>query len=598
MNNKKILINYTNKDFNSIKRDLEEHARRYYPDTYKDFSENSFGSFILDTVSYVGDMMSFYLDYQVNETFLDTALQYENVRKLARNVGYKYTGRPAAYGIATLYVMIPANSSGLGPNFELIPILKKGSEFQATTGTTFVLTEDVDFSDPKNQVVAARFSSTTGKPTYYAIRAQGQIKSTVLFRTQVEIGAFTKFKKILVGPASIAEIKSVKDSEGHEYYEVDHLAQDVIYINTTNPSAASDGVMEIMKPKIVPRRFVVVQDETGTYLQFGYGTDEEIVTTDIAEPSQINLKMSGKPYIEDYAFDPSKLLDSNTLGVAPANTTLTILYYRNSDDSVNVAKGNLTKVSLSSMTFPRETTSTSAVAKSYVRSTLEVMNDTAIVGNTAVPTSEELRYRTYAAKSAQMRSVTRNDYEAYIYMMPAGYGSIKRASVINDPSSTNRRLSVYVISSDQNGNLITTNSTIKHNLKMWLNKNKMLNDNIDIYDARILNIGFDYELIVHPSYDKVAVLNSVNRRLQQELANKMYIGEPFYLTNIFNIINKVEGVVDTTKVTPKLMTASGYSTAPVSIDEMKSADGTYLKAPKNVIFEIKNFNSDIRGTAK
>ena len=125
----------------------------------------------------------------------------------------------------------------------------------------------------------------------------------------------------------------------------------------------------------------------------------------------------------------------------------------------------------------------------------------------------------------------------------------------------------------------------------------MLNDNIDIYDAKILNIGFDYEIIVHPTRDKVEVLNSVNQKLRAEMANKMYIIEPFYITNVLNIINKVDGVVDTLKVTPKLMDGSNYNTAPVSIDEMKSADGTYLKAPRNVIFEIKNFSTDIKGTA-
>ena len=146
MSNKKNLINYTNRDFNSIKRDLEEHARRYYPDTYKDFSENSFGSYILDTVSHVGDMLSFYLDYQVNESFLETAVEYDNVRRLAKNTGYRFTGRPAAFGMATFYILVPANSSGQGPNRTLMPILKTGSEFSSTTGVTFVWTEDVDFS--------------------------------------------------------------------------------------------------------------------------------------------------------------------------------------------------------------------------------------------------------------------------------------------------------------------------------------------------------------------------------------------------------------------------------------------------------------------
>lgn len=125
----------------------------------------------------------------------------------------------------------------------------------------------------------------------------------------------------------------------------------------------------------------------------------------------------------------------------------------------------------------------------------------------------------------------------------------------------------------------------------------MLNDNIDIYDATVLNIGFDYEIMVHPTKDKIEVLNSVNQRLRSELSNKMYIGEPFYLTNIFNIINKVDGVVDTTRVTPVLKDGTGYNSAPVSIEEMKSIDGTYLKAPRNVVFEIKNFNADIRGMA-
>ena len=596
MSDKKILVNYTNRDFNSIKRDLEEHARRYYPDTYKDFSENSFGSYILDTVSYVGDMLSFYLDYQVNESFLETAVEYENVRRLARNTGYNFTGRPAAFGMATFYVIIDANTSGLGPDRSLIPILKTGSEVRATTGTTFVLTEDVDFGNPKNEVIAARFDSTTGKPSSYAIRAQGQVKSTVLFRTTSTVGAYARFSKVKIGTPAIAEVKSVIDSEGHEYYQVEHLSQDVIYINTTNPNALSDGVPEIMKAKIVPRRYVLVQDETGTYLQFGYGTDEEITTTDIADPSQVALKMTGRPYITDTAFDPTKLLDSNTLGVAPANTTLTVLYYQNDSDSVNVAQGNLTTISISSMTFPNADGIRDSL-QSGVRTSLEVSNDEAIVGNTALPTSEEIRYRSYAAKAAQQRSVTRNDYEAYIYMMPPGFGSIKRAAVINDPSSSNRRLSIYVISEDSNGNLIASNSTIKQNVKSWLNKNKMLNDNIDIYDTTILNIGFDYEIMVHPTKDKIEVLNAVNVRLRNELSNKMYVGEPFYLTNIYSIINKVDGVVDTTRVIPVIKDGTGYNSAPVTIEEMKSNDGTYLKAPRNVIFEIKNLNADIKGMA-
>ena len=369
MSKKKVLINYTNRDFNSIKDDLEEHARRYYPDSYKDFSDNSFGSFMLDAVAHVGDMLSFYLDYQVNESFLETAVEYDNVRRLSYNTGYRFAGRPAAYGMATFYIRIPANTSGLGPDRSLIPILQVGSEFEDDSGTLFILTEDVDFSNPRNEVIAARFNPTTGKPSSYAIRAYGQVRSTVLYRSTIEVGEFTRFRRVRVGSSAISEIRSVIDSEGHEYYQVEHLSQDVVYINTTNPNAASDGVPQIIKAKIVPRRFVVEQDSTGTYIQFGYGTDEEITTTDIADPSQVALKMSGKPYITDSAFDPTKLLDSNTLGVVPSNTTLTVLFYENSSDSVNTAAGALKNVAFSRMTFPAETTATLQF-QSGVRSTL------------------------------------------------------------------------------------------------------------------------------------------------------------------------------------------------------------------------------------
>ena len=79
MATKKTPIDYTSRDFNSIKESLVDYAKRYYPEVYQDFNEASFGSLMMDMVSYVGDVMSFYLDYQVNESFLTTAIEQKNV---------------------------------------------------------------------------------------------------------------------------------------------------------------------------------------------------------------------------------------------------------------------------------------------------------------------------------------------------------------------------------------------------------------------------------------------------------------------------------------------------------------------------------------
>jgi hypothetical protein len=596
MSNKKRLVNYTSRDFNSIKADLEEHARRYYPDSFRDFSENSFGSFMIDTVSYVGDMLSFYLDYQVNESFLDTAVEYANVRKLASSEGYSGAVVPPVTALVDFYVLVPAATTGLGPDSTYIPIMKKGA-LLSSESVSFLLHDDVDFSSPTNEIVASKFSDATGKPTEYAIRAQGIVVSSNQKSTSVRVGEFERFKRIRVGPASISGIVSIMDSEGNEYYEVKHLAQDVIYVDTTNSNARQDGVPSILKRKIVPRRFVVTREAGGLYIQFGSNSEEEIETRSITEPQQVALKLTGKPYISDTAFDPSELLGTKSMGVSPSNTILSIVYEESTATEVSIAPGELNALVEYELSFPNLTQASSQEVQNIIYQSVEISNDTQISEDLTPMSSQEIKTAALSAKFTQMRAVTRQDYEALCYLMPRRFGSIKRATIINDPSATNRRLSLYVVSADANGNLQITNNVIKDNLRTWLQSNKMMNDLLDIYDARIVNFGFDFKVMVDPTQDKIEVLARAMNRLKRDYAEKMHIGEPFYLTSVFNSLNKVDGIIDTLEVKPKLLTGTGYNTAPISIEQLKSADGTYLLPARNMVLEIKDFDTDIGGVA-
>ena len=170
-------IKYTSRDFNSIKQDLVEYAKRYYPDTFQDFSEAGFGSLMLDTTAYIGDILSFYLDYNANEAFLDTSLEYDNILKLGRQMGYKFNKNFSSTGIQSFFILVPANTSGQGPNTDFIPILKRGSKLSSDGGAQFILNEDVDFSNPTNEIVVARVNEDTGSPTYFAIKSSGQVIS-------------------------------------------------------------------------------------------------------------------------------------------------------------------------------------------------------------------------------------------------------------------------------------------------------------------------------------------------------------------------------------------------------------------------------------
>jgi hypothetical protein len=592
---KKPLIKYTSRDFDTIKRDLVEHAKRYYPNSYNDFTDSSFGGMVMDSVAYVGDMLSFYLDFQTNESFLETSLDFNNIRKLASQMGYNFYGNPSSHGIATFYVLVPSSLTGLGPDIRFIPVIKRGTLVKSD-GATFTLTEDVDFNDPSVEVVAARFDENTGKPSEYALRAFGQVKSGIEFYTEIDVGAQVKFLNVRVSTASVNEIISVFDSEGHEYYQVDNLSQEVVYKEQTNPNVRTDGVRSILKPFIASRRFVVEQDQNGTYLQFGYGSETQIDQFGLADPSQVVLKMSGKNYITDDAFDPNQFLGTDKFGIAPENTTLKIVFGSNDSSNVNVPINGLISITELKMEFPGDLDTPNDGKQTAVKASAEVSNDELITVERATPTVDEIKYRAYAVFSAQNRTVTKNDYEAYCYQMPRKFGKLSRINVVNDPSGINKRLAMYVISKDNNENFIPTNGTTKQNLKTWLNKNKMMTDQIDIFDARIINLGFDYKYTIESGFSKTQVQADVNEAVRKMFTEKLYIGEPLYITKIYQTINRVQGVVDTVKVKALIKQSANYSNLGLELNDILSKDGTFLKCPKNCVFEIKFPDQDLKGT--
>jgi len=599
MANKKIVpIKYTSRDFKTIKEDLVDHAKRYYPDNYNDFSSVAFGSLVLDSVSYGCDILSYYLDYQVNESFIDTSIEFDNIRKHAKSLGYSFFGRPIAFGTVSLFVLVPANANGTAPDTAYYPTVKRGTEFSSANGANFILTEDVRFDDPINEVVAARFNVTTGATTYFAIRAYGQVSSGkyAISTANLNDSGFQRFRRVRIGGPEVSDVISVKDSNGNQYYQVDYLSQEVVYLETTNQNAAADGVRNILKPYVAARRFILDQDDTGTYLQFGFGSEDDD-TTGIVEPSRVAIQMHGKRYISSRSFDPSQLLKTNKLGLSPNGTTLNIVYRFNDAITNSVPVNSLNTVIGRIVEFTN-TDSLNNSMKQDVASSLEVSNPEPISAGTTGVTNEELKIRSKNYYATQNRAVTKQDYETICYKMPAKFGTIKRINMVNDPSATNRRLSLYVISENANGKLVTTNSTIKSNLKFWMQDYKMLNDVIDILDTKIINFGIDFEISVTRTSDPTDVINRVKSRILNDYDLQFYIGEPIYVSQLFSVINKVEGVADVIKV--KVFNKSGgiYSASSVPFKQLVSRDGTFYKAPGNAIFELKYPNSDIRGVAR
>ena len=597
MANKKTSFNYTSRDFDTIKTDLVKYAQRYYPDIYKDFGDASFGSLMLDSVAYVGDVLSFYLDYQANESFLETATEYDNVLKIGNNVGYNNPadGTVGSVGEIDLFVIVPANDTGLGPAAEYMPVLEAGAVITSNGGTSFTLEEDARFDYSKNQVVVARVSDSTGVPTHYAIKTTGTVVSGIIREESISVGSFEKFKKVKLGSNAISEVISVFDDSGNEYFQVDYLSQNVLYKDVANRGTDKDNAPSILKPFIASRRFVIEKSSNSTHLVFGYGSESELTSSSVADPSSIALQRHAKKYVSDEAIDPSKFLSTDKFGIGPSDTTLTVKYRINNSNTVNVSTNSLVNISQKNVSFADRTALIDSKA-SEVTNSIEVNNPNQIVGSVSLPDTTELKRRMIDSFAAQNRAVTGQDIESSAYSMSNKFGSIKRCKVVRDSSSLRRNLNLYVLSEGTDGKLSTASQSLKENLKVWLGKGRMIGDTIDILDGKIVNIGIEFTIVADSSMNNYEVLSDALSTLKNEFSVPLYMGEPLYITDIYNILNKnVPGVVDTKSVKISLKSGTSYSGVSFDLESATSADGRFIEVPQNVAIEVKFTNSDIKG---
>ena len=589
-------INYTSRDFESIRNDLVNYTKRYYPSTFKDFTEASFGSMMLDLVAYVGDQLSFYADFQANESFLDSAIRYENVSRLAETLGYRYEPSANSTGLVAFYVLVPANTSTRGPNLSYFPILQRGSIISSDTNASYTLIEDVDFTNANNEVTVARVDSSTGNPTFFAIKAYGEVISGRRYIDNITVGDYVRFLQVKLSRPNVTDILSVRDAQGNEYYQVDYLSQDVVMQEIKNVSSDRIDTPYTMRLRPVPRRFIVNHNVfRETTLQFGYGSADNLTGDVIADPADVVLKMNGRDYITDETFDPTNLIQTDKFGVVPTDTVLTIEYTANDSDTVNASVGSLRNVISPLFRFQDQASLDSSLVATVV-SSIEADNEFPILGDTSVIMPDEIRERAAGTYAAQNRAVTKQDYTSLVYRMPSKFGKVKRCNVVQDRDSMKRNLNVYLLSENSDGDLTQPNLSLKNNVKVWLNQYRMINDSLDILNGKVINIGINFRIVAALDVNRYEVLERCVSKLQAEYTNtKFNIGDAVYISEIYRLLNEVPGVVDTTDVELVNFTGGIYSNYAYDIDSNLSNDGRYLLIPENAAAEVLVPGTDIVG---
>ena len=597
-NKKFVSVDYTGRDFNTIKENLTSYAKRYYPDTFRDFTEASFGSMMLDSVAYVGDVLSFYTDYNFNESLLATSNDYNNTIRLARQMGYKFNGSPSATGKVAVYAIVPAASAGRGPDTALMPILKRNTVLGSNNGSSFIVTRDVRFDDPFNEVVVARINETTGLPVSYAVKAYADVISGEFRTIQVEVGNFQKFKKVILDDSNVTEILSVIDSDGNEYFEVDNLSEDIVFKeqSNTDPNTRQQSP-SLLIPFPVPRRFVAEKDLDGTTMIFGHGSEDTALDNAIPEPTSVAFQQFGRTYVSDVTFDPRNLISNNSFGIAPENTTLTVTYRRNVDSTTNASVGTITNV-LSPLVDFNDANQTTAASRQDVAASLECFNEEPINASSAVLSLEDLKELALASFGAQGRAVTAQDYEALCYTLPSQYGNVRRARAVRDADANNRNINLYVLASDQNGKLAAPNSVTKTNIKNWINRYRMIGDTVDVQNGIIINVGVDFCISVLEPYNKYEVLEQAITAVQDFFERPFFIGQPLSILEIYTVLQNVDGVADISKVKFASKTGTDYNNNYINLSRYTTTDGRRIVPPENVAFQIKFPGTDIKGEVK
>jgi hypothetical protein len=591
-------IKYINRDFTDFKNQLVEYTKNYFPDTYNDFSATSPGTMFIEMAAYVGDVLSFYQDMQLQETYLQYAKNPANLYNLAYMMGYKPKITTVSEADIEVSHIVNASGSSIQPNWTEALKITAGTQLSSTTSgqPKFYIDKPIDFNfsssyDPTTVVVESL--DINGQPSQFRLSKTVKAISGEVKTVTETVSTVEKFKTITVADSNIIGILSITDNSGNTWYEVPFLGQDTIFTDTVNGSSDKSLVPYNLSLQRVPRRFVTRYTSTGQLqIQFGAGItgqDDTVITPD---PTNVGLGTNQGISRIDYAYDPSNFLSTKSYGQAPLGV-LTINYLVGGGISANVPANSITTI----INAPSIGTGTN----------LGFNNLKAATGGRDGDTVEELRQNSLRAFNEQGRAVTLQDYTVRALSLPSKYGSVGKIYITQDqlsnPNSATDSiidsnplsLSLYTLAYNNNNNLVTATSNLKNNLKTYLSQYMLLTDAINIKDAFVINIGVNFDIIIRPNYLGRDVLTQCTQKIQEYFdIRKWNINQPIELSSIYTLLDQIKGVQTVQKVEITNNSGGLYSEYAYDIQGATRNNVVY-PSYDSMIFEVKYPAVDIKG---
>jgi hypothetical protein len=596
-------ISYLNKDFGDFKTSLQEYAKTYFPTTYNDFSEATPGNMFIEMASYVGDVMSFYLDTQVQENFLLYAKEKENLYAQAYVMGYRPKASYASNTIVDVYQLVPSITVGAttfpdSSTYGLI-IPANTTITSATTGTKFITTQTIDFTNTGSTEIT--FVNTD----YYLFKKSVPAISAEIKTTTINVGVNNKFATSNITDTNILQVLNVTSSDGNFWYEVPYLAQSSIFQKGNNPTSGSDGVPYLLQLQRAPRRYVsrILSDNT-LQLEFGAGVRPEDKKDSEIIPTAENIKAGAVPGISLITnnYNEAGTFFTQEYGLVPSGS-LTVKYLVGGGITSNVPANDLTNIDTTGIYFKN----TPGTLSASVLSSIVSSNPIPSSGGRNGDTTDEIRQNALYAYSTQLRAVTKDDYIVRALSMPADYGTVAKAYISQDlyqnpqqtvatfPTNNPLSLDLYILSYNSNKQLTQASNTLKSNLVTYIDQYRMVTDAINIKDAFYINIGVNFDITVLSGYSNKDVLTNCISVLQSHFnIDNWQINQPIILSDIQSKLLQVKGVQSVVKLEVINKQGGNYSQYGYDIAGA-TKNGNVYPSLDPAIFEVRFPNTDIQG---
>ena len=613
-------IKYFDKDFNTLKQDLINYARTYFQNNYMDFSPSAPGNMFMEMAAYVGDVLSFYTDTQLQETLLLYAQERKNIIALAYALGY----RPKITSVSTanldVYQLIPSDGApNYAPDWRYTLRVGKNSSVKSISkpSITFITQDIVDFRfsssfDPTDITIYSYYTGTNN-PQYYLLKKQVEAISGQIKTTTFTFGNPEQFPTVTINDSNIIQILQITDSDNNTWYEVPYLAQDTVFdeslnisINEPNYYNDDDSARFLLRTKKVDRRFVTrFDDDNNLMLEFGSGVTSSPDEVIIPNPDNVGIGLVDGISKLNMAYDPSNFMYTNEYGVAPSNTTLTVTYLVGGGSEANLPSDDIGLGSVVNTTI--DTYNLNNTIVSLVEGSVRFTNPEPSSGGGPGETTEQIRLQALANFPTQNRNVTKADYLVRTLSMPAKFGYISKAYVTQDylvANDTDRQnflnnnplaLSIYILSNNIDGKITRASNVVKQNLKTYLSYNKMMSDAVIIKDAYYANIKVNFDITILPAYNSQEVLTKCINELKNYFdISKWQINQPIVYSDIYNLIGAVKGVQSVINV--DIVNLAGGNYSPYSYDiKAATKQGVVYPSLDPMIFEVRFPDTDIYG---